>query len=107
MHRPIKRFALDGQVGDDKDFGRLRTQYESMLVNTMREEGYVPILGFGPFWSTSYLVESEKYEFVLSVYGTYLGRRRSCQVEGISVDGKEMLRPTPPSKSNPSSPNAK
>lgn len=106
MHKPIRKFSLDGTVGDDKDFSRLREQYESMLVKGMREEGCVPILGFGPFWSTSYIAGSESYEFVLSVYGTYVGRKRACLVEGISVDGREMLRPIPKSKSNPLSDNA-
>ena len=104
MHKTIKRFGLEGKIGDDADFARLRSQYESMIVKEMRESGYVPVLDLGPYWSTNYIKEETAYDFVLSVYGVYVGRRRSWEVEGIS-NGIEIGRPTPPTKSKqPSEP---
>lgn len=102
MHKTIKRFGLDGEIGDDADFARLRTQYEHMVVEEMRELGYIPVLDLGPYFSTEFDKEKSKYQFILSVYGVYVGRRRSWELEGIS-NGKEILKPTPPTKSKQSS----
>jgi|SRR5882757_3410771 len=102
MHKTIKKFGLSGEIGDDADFARLRSLYESIIVKEMRELGYVPVLDLGPYWSTSYIRPKESYEFILSVYGVYIGRRRSWEVEGM-VNGTEVMRPTPPIKSKPPS----
>jgi hypothetical protein len=104
MHKTIKRFGFEGKIGDDANFARLRSQYENMIVKEMRELGYVPVLDLGPYWSTFYIREESSYDFILSIYGIYLGRRRSWEVEGIS-NGREITRPTPPTKSKrPSEP---
>jgi len=102
MHKTIKRFAMEGKVGDDAYFARLRAHYEMLLVQNMRDQGYVPVLDLGPYWSTSYRKEEDEYEFLLSIYGVYLGRRRSWEVEGISA-GREIKRLTPRTKSKPPS----
>lgn len=91
---------MSGEIGDDADFARLRSQYEHVILDDMRELGYVPVLDLGPYWSTLYI--KPKYEFELSIYGVYVGRRRSWEIEGIS-NGREIMRPTPPTKSKPSS----
>lgn len=107
MHKNLKRFGMDGVINDDSDIPRLREQYENMVIRGMRDDGYVPILGLGPFWSTWYDMKKDWYEFVISIHGIYVGRRRACEIEGITVDGNSMMRPTPPSKSSTSSDSAK
>jgi hypothetical protein len=102
MHKTIKRFGMEGKIGDDADFTRLRSQYESLIVQEMRDLGYVPVLDLGPYWSTSYVKLEETYEFIVSVYGVYIGRRRSWEVEGISA-GREIKRLIPPTKLKPPS----
>ena len=103
FHQTIKRFGLEGEIGDDADFARLREQFEYMVLKNMRDDGYVPLLEFGPFWSTSYNVEADLYEFVSSTYGTYVGKKKACLVEGISEEGIELMRPMLRIKSNQSS----
>jgi len=104
MHKTIKRFGMSGKIGDDADFARLRSYYEHMVLEEMRELGYVPVLDLGPYFSTAFDKPKAIYQFDLSVYGVYLGRRRSWEVEGIS-NGREIMRPTPPTKSKqPSEP---
>jgi hypothetical protein len=98
MHKTIKRFGFEGEIGDDADFARLRTMYEKMIVDDMRENGYVPVLDLGPYWSTSYVQKRDSYDFMLSVYGIYVGRRRSWQIEGM-VNGRELKKYIPPTKS--------
>ncbi len=100
MHKTIKRFGIEGTIGD-KDIIRMREQFESLTLREMREEGYVPVLGMGPFWSTVYQKDTDDYLFILSMHGYYVGRRKACMIEGISVDGRTIPLSVP-SKSKPS-----
>jgi hypothetical protein len=88
MHRNVKRFGMDGEVADDSDFARLRSMYEKMITEQMRDEGYVPLIGYGPFWSTSYDVEKDNYKFLSSVHGIYVGRKKSWEIQGITVEDR-------------------
>lgn len=83
MHSNVKRFQVEGIIKDDADFPRLRTQFEDMLVKDMRSCGYIPVLDLGPFFSTEYRID-QSYNFVVTVYGVYLGRRRAWEIMGIS-----------------------
>lgn len=91
---------MEGEVGDDADFPRLRGQYETLMTHEMRGMGYVPVIGLGPFWSTEYNKEKNAYTFLLSIHGYYVGRKQACQIEGITVEGLVITRQN---KSNPSS----
>jgi hypothetical protein len=102
MHKPIKKFSLDGIVGDDSAIPRLRNQFEQMLITDMRDSGYVPVLGLGPYWSTWYDAPRDRYEFVLTVYGVFLGKKEACKIEGISVDGPTVPRIAPIKSQQPS-----
>ena len=97
MHKPIKNFSIDGVVGDDSAIPRLRNQFEHMLLTDMREDGYVPVLGLGPYWSTS-LNDKGQYDFILTVHGVHVGKEEACKVEGMNLDGQTVLR-IPPIKS--------
>lgn len=88
LHRPPKRFGIEGQVKDDAMFIRVRQQYEAAIISDMRERGYVPLLDFGPFFSTVYDEELDRYDFVLSVYGVYVGVKRAPTLEGVDGSGK-------------------
>lgn len=105
MHKTIRRFGMDGVVGDDADFTRLRAQYEALILHQMRDMGYVPVLDLGPYWSTEYDWENELYSFILSIYGVRVGKSRAWTVEGIA-HGREIPRSIPPNKSSPSSESA-
>lgn len=83
MHSNVKRFQVEGIIDDDASFPRLRAQFEDMLVKEMRSSGYVPVLDLGPFFSTEYR-HDENYDFVITAYGIYLGRRRAWEITGIS-----------------------
>jgi hypothetical protein len=74
---------VEGVIKDDADFPRLRTQFEDMLVRDMRSSGYIPVLDLGPFFSTEYRAD-QSYNFMITVYGVYLGRRRAWETMGIS-----------------------
>jgi hypothetical protein len=93
LHKRIKRFELSGQILDDVFIPRMREEYIRLLSDSMRETGYVPRFDIDPDWSLSYT--GNYYEFTLSVYGSYIGKRNAeC------IDGLDKNRPiyTPQSK---------
>jgi hypothetical protein len=98
-HKSIKRFSLDGIIKDDVSIGRLRVEYIKLLKAEMRLNGYAPRLDIDPNFTIYYNHDKDYYEFILSVYGTYIGRKKTECIEGI--DGT-MLVPTPKNKSNES-----
>lgn len=98
MHKRIKRFELTGQISDDRFFPRMKNEYTRILTDKMKQEGYVPRFDIEPDWTISYT--GNHYEFILSVYGSYIGKKSaSC------IDGLDKNRPifTPQSKSGESS----
>ncbi len=98
MHKTIKRFELEGQITDDIFIPRMKSEYVRLLSDSMRETGYVPRFDIEPDWTISYT--GNHYEFKLSVYGSYIGKKNaSC------IDGLDKNRPifTPQSKSGESS----
>ena len=82
MHSNVKKFQVDGIMNDDADFPRLRSQFEDMLIKQMRDNGYIPVLDLGPYFSTEYRSDS-KYNFIITAYGTYVGRRKAWELQGI------------------------
>ena len=88
-HKPIKVFKLAGIIKDDAAIGRLRLEYVRMLVQDMRENGYALRLDIDPDFTIQYNSKHEYFEFKLSIYGTYIGRKKSKWTVGI--DGTEMF----------------
>lgn len=77
MHKPIKMYTNDGFLRDDSDIPRLRLELERLMVQQMRDEGYVPIYEITSFWSTAYEPENKRYNFKLTMYAAYAGRVRA------------------------------
>lgn len=81
MHKRIKRFELSGQIADDSFIPRMKDEYIRLLSDSMRDEGYVQRLDIEPDWSLSYT--GNYYEFVLSVYGSYIGKKNAACIDGL------------------------
>lgn len=81
MHKRIKRFELTGQISDDIFIPRMKNEYVRLLADSMRDEGYVQRLDIEPDWSISYT--GNYYEFVLSVYGSYIGKKSAACIDGL------------------------
>ena len=101
MHRTPKRFHIESEIADDSYFITQRETQIDLLIKMMRDDGYVPVLTLGPFWSTQ-LNENGRYDSVLSIYGVYVGRKKSWEYMGMDGDGKMFLNPIPKDKSNQS-----
>ena len=98
MHKNIKRFHLDGTIYDDSFMPRLKEEYIRILQTSMRLQGYAPRLDVDPDFTIDY--KGKYYQFILSVYGTFVGKRNAECITGI--DGGRTIY-TPQSKSGESS----
>jgi hypothetical protein len=76
----------------------MKEQYILLLAQSMKETGYVIRLDIEPDWTLMYT--GSHYEFILSVYGSYIGKRNAA-----CIDGLDKNRPiyTPPNKLGESS----
>jgi len=81
IHRSIKRFHLDGQIYDDALIPRLQNEYINILNTQMKLQGYAPRLDIDPQFTIDY--NGKHYNFKLSVYGTFVGKRNAEWMEGI------------------------
>lgn len=98
MHKRIKRFCIDGQIHDDHLIPRMKEEYTRLLCEAMKDEGYVVRLDIEPDWSISYT--GNYYEFILSVYGSHIGKKNAACIDGLD---KNKPIHTPPNKSKGSS----
>lgn len=96
-HRPIKRFGLDGTIHDEALIGRLKLEYFRLIDAEMRVAGYAPRLDIDPDFTIRYNSEKQYFEFTLSIYGIYVGRKKVNWI--IGIDGSTAIL-TQKSRSN-------
>ena len=91
----IRRFQMRGMLVEDA-FVQLHDNqtHARIIINMMKDEGYVPLLDVNPVLLTNYL-GGDKYEFSYTMQGVYVGRDKAWQTEGM-LDGK--LIPSNPKK---------
>jgi hypothetical protein len=88
-HKPIKKFGLEGMIHDEALIGRLRSEYVRLITSQMKLAGYVPRLDIDPDFTIQYNSTKEYFEFKLSIYGIYTGRKKSEWILGI--DGTTVI----------------
>jgi hypothetical protein len=88
-HRSIKRFSLDGVISDDTSIGRLKIEYIRLIKTEMKFAGYVVRLDIDPDFTIEYNESTETFNFKLSLYGTYVGKKKSECI--IGIDGTEAI----------------
>ena len=91
MHKRIKRFELEGKILDDKCIARMKEQYIKLLSESMKEQGYVIRLDIDPDWTIQYT--GNHYEFILSVYGSYIGKKNAACIDGLDKNRPIYTRP--------------
>jgi len=82
-HRPIKAFGFDGCIHDDSAILRLKEEYVRLLDTEMRLSGYAPRLDINPNFTISYNETKEIFEFKITSYGTYVGKKKAKCIQGI------------------------
>jgi hypothetical protein len=93
LHRKIKQFAIEGQFLDDRIASGIKEINERVLDIQMRDMGYIRALDIDPAWTTEYNPIQDEWRFKMSIYGFYVGKRKSWQYEG-SFQGKLIPRAT-------------
>jgi hypothetical protein len=99
-HKTIKRFYISGEIHDDSAIGRLRIEYTRMLQQEMKDLGYAQRLDIDPDFTIKYNKHTETFTFKISLYGSYVGKKKIECVVGI--DGTQVIY-TQPNKSSESS----
>jgi hypothetical protein len=82
-HKPLKRFGLEGTIYDDSAIWRLKIEYMRLVISEMRLSGYVPRIDIAPDFTIGYNDKSESFNFELSLYGIYVGKRKSEWIFGV------------------------
>jgi hypothetical protein len=88
-HKAIKRFLLSGNIYDDSEILRLKTEYIRLLVSEMKLSGYVPRFDIDPDFTIRYNEKAEIFEFKLSIYGIYIGKKKAEWI--IGLDGTKVI----------------
>ena len=101
LKRNIKSFLMGGVIKDDAAIGKSRIMYEKLVLDDMRSRGYVPVLDLEPQFSITYNEKKDNYSFYLEMFGVYVGKKKSQEVEGFSGqqfykrDSKGPISPAP------------
>jgi hypothetical protein len=98
-HRPIKRFGFDGIIHSDSGLWRLRVEYTRLILTQMKIAGYVPRVDIPVDFTIEYNEDKNYFEFQISVYGIYVGKRKSEWILGVN---ETTVLCAPPNKLNES-----
>ena len=89
---------MDGKVQSSTAFARVQGMYTKLIEEQMREEGYVPRLDLGMEWTTTR--QKSHYEFEISLYGSYVGRKTAWVIDGIDNGRPISIRQSKQSESS-------
>jgi hypothetical protein len=84
LNKTIKSFIISGVIKDDSAIGRIRLMQEKLLLEDMRDRGYVPVLDLDSQFSISYNEARDNYSFYLEMFGVYVGKKKAMELEGFS-----------------------
>jgi hypothetical protein len=96
VHNEIKRFELTGTVTHDT-FVQTRDALIKEVEDSMRDQGYVPVLDLAPQFTREYDAETETFSFQLSIYGISVGEEEAWQTAGVT-NGQIVPRYSHPQK---------
>lgn len=98
-HKSIRRFFLDGEIYDESYIPRIKDQYIRMVNDLMYTKGYLPRIDIDPDFTVMY--NGRTFEFKLSAYGVFVGKRKCEQFSGVDKN-RLIMRPTQQNKSEES-----
>lgn len=93
-HKPIKRFHISGTIYDDSLIIRLKEKYIKILRDDMQHQGYVIRFDIDPDFTLHY--NGKTFDFILSIYGVHVGKRKAQCLDGI--DKNRAIQSTPKNK---------
>jgi hypothetical protein len=87
LSKKIHNFWIGGVIKDDANIIKTRENFERLLVQQMRDKGYVPVLDMMPQFSVKYNQEKNEYGFNITMYGIFVGKKKAFKLEGFSGQG--------------------
>lgn len=84
QNKKIKKFGMAGTLSDDAAIPRMRQQYEKIILDSMRDSGYVPVLDLDPLFYISYEQSSNIFNFEIYLHGVYVGKKRATEYDGYA-----------------------
>lgn len=84
MNKKIHKFGMQGSIADEAFIPQAKEMFEREVLLSMRDKGYVPIYDINTQFSTSYDVMHNKFDFDITLYGIYVGKRRAKTIDGFS-----------------------
>jgi hypothetical protein len=82
-HRQIKHFNLSGIIHDESAIGRLKNEYIRLITSEMKFAGYAPRFDLEPDFTVDYDEKKKIFEFELTIYGIYVGKRKAQWIAGV------------------------
>ena len=98
VHKNIKRFSINGEAAE-VFLPRIKDHYTRIVQNQMESVGYTTRYDIDPDFTIEY--NGSTFEFMLSLYGVYVGKRQAKCLAGIDKN-REVLRVTQTIKSSAS-----
>ena len=89
---------MDGKVQSSTAFSKVQEMYINLLEEKMRDAGYVPRLDLGMEWTTTR--QKSHYDFEISLYGSYVGRKTAWVIDGIDNGRPISIRQSKQSESS-------
>ena len=89
----IKKFNIKGVIHDDSAVPRLKNEYLRLLSTEMKLKGYVPRFDIDIDFTLDYNEKKKYFEFELTMYGIYVGKRKAEWIQGI--DGTKVIYTQP------------
>ena len=80
-HKNIKKFNIDGEIYDEAAIPNIKEQYINILKTIMQGKGYVIRYDIDPDFTVQY--NGKTFNFLLSVYGVFIGKRKAQCVSGV------------------------
>ena len=87
MHERIRRFSESGVMKDSSNWQQVQDTQRNMLEDRMRSMGYIPHLDCDVHWTPCYDEEQDHFEFKISMYGVFVGRKQS-ETEAVYYENK-------------------
>jgi hypothetical protein len=84
LKKNIRSFIRSGVFKDDAAVIRVREMHEKLLLQEMRDRGYVPVLDLESQFSLTYNEKKDNYSFYLEMFGVYVGKKKALDIEGFS-----------------------
>jgi hypothetical protein len=84
QNKKIKKFGMEGTIADDSAIPRMRQQYEKIIIDGMRDSGYVPVLDLDPLFYISYNEQKNNFNFEIYIHAVFVGKKKATEYDGYA-----------------------